>query len=54
MENERLVKLRKNIDNIDKKILKLLNQRAELAIQIAEIKKQKGFLFMILYEREKF
>ncbi|WP_028844269.1 prephenate dehydratase [Thermodesulfovibrio thiophilus] len=45
MENERLAKLRKNIDNIDKKILKLLNQRAELAIQIAEIKKAEGLSF---------
>lgn len=46
MENERLVKLRKNIDNIDKKILKLLNQRAELAIQIAENKKSRRAFFL--------
>lgn len=42
MEYEPLQKFRKEIDQIDKEILKLLNKRAELAIKIGEIKRTKG------------
>ncbi|HIE44519.1 MAG TPA: prephenate dehydratase [Candidatus Omnitrophica bacterium] len=36
-------RLRKEIDKIDKEILRLLNKRAEVAVQIGKIKKEKGF-----------
>ncbi|ACI22155.1 MULTISPECIES: prephenate dehydratase [Thermodesulfovibrio] len=45
MENEKLQNLRDKIDKIDKEILKLLNDRAKLAIKIAEIKKTQGLSF---------
>jgi len=45
MENERLKNLRDKIDRIDQEILRLLNERAKLAIEIAEIKRSKGLSF---------
>lgn len=45
MENERLQNLRDKIDKIDREILKLLSERAKLAIKIAEIKKNQGLSF---------
>lgn len=38
-----LKKLRKKIDSLDKKILDTLTQRVKLALEIAKIKKEKGF-----------
>ncbi len=37
-----LIRLRKQIDQIDQKLLKLLNQRARCAIHIGEIKRREG------------
>lgn len=45
MENERLKNLRDEIDRIDREILKLLNDRAQIAIEIAKIKRAKGLSF---------
>lgn len=45
MNNEKLQKLRKEIDEIDRGILRLLNERARIALEIAEIKKNKGLVF---------
>ena len=36
-----LLKLRKNIDQVDRQIISLLNERAELATQVACLKKKK-------------
>ena len=37
-----LARLRLRIDRIDKKLLRLLNQRASAALQIGRVKKQNG------------
>ena len=37
-----LKKLRKKIDLLDKKLLEVINQRVEIALKIAELKKKKG------------
>jgi len=50
--SEELKRLRKRIDQIDKTLLELLNERAELARKIGEIKKEKG-LDIHVPERER-
>lgn len=45
MTKEEIQKLRAQIDKIDKKILTLLNERVQLALKIAEIKKKQGSPF---------
>ncbi|GAB6184218.1 prephenate dehydratase [Thermodesulfovibrio hydrogeniphilus] len=45
MEDGVLDSLREEIDKIDKQILKLLNKRANIALKIGEIKRQKGLQF---------
>ncbi len=45
MEDGVLEELRKQIDKLDKQILDLLNKRAEVALKIGEIKRQKGLKF---------
>lgn len=45
MVNAELQNLREEIDKIDREILRLLNERARLAVKIAEIKKVQGFSF---------
>ncbi len=45
MVDEKLRKLRDTIDKIDVEILRLLNERAKIAIEIAETKKAKGLSF---------
>ncbi len=45
MENDILKKLRKEIDEIDLKILELLNKRAKIALKIGEIKTAKKIPF---------
>jgi len=40
--SQRLKKNRKKIDLIDRKLLKLLNQRLHVALEIGKIKKQMG------------
>ena len=47
----RLLTLRKNIDNIDDKLLELLNKRADLVLEVGKIKKKKQSRFHVL-ERE--
>ena len=42
-----LEELRKKIDEIDKKILKLLSERAEIAVKIGKLKKDKGIPFYV-------
>ncbi len=39
-EKEKLAKVRSRIDEVDKKLLELLNDRTNLILQVAEIKKQ--------------
>lgn len=43
--DEGLERLRKEIDSIDQNILELLNKRAEIAIEIAKIKREKNLKF---------
>lgn len=43
--NGDLERLRKEIDSIDQKILELLNKRAEIAIEIAKVKREKNLKF---------
>jgi chorismate mutase/prephenate dehydratase len=47
-----LKKFRDNIDVIDKKILKLLNQRAEIAKTVAEYKKASNNTLIFRPDRE--
>ena len=42
---ENLNLLRKQIDTINYQLLKLLNERVQIALQIAELKLQSGILF---------
>jgi chorismate mutase/prephenate dehydratase len=44
---EKLSKLREEIDLIDRKLLELLNKRAELARKVGEIKREKGIPFYV-------
>lgn len=45
MAEDKIEQLRKEIDEIDKTLLELLNQRGILAIKIGEAKRKKGLLF---------
>ena len=47
-----LKKFRDNIDAIDKKILKLLNQRADIAKNVAEYKKSSNNTLIFRPDRE--
>jgi chorismate mutase/prephenate dehydratase len=47
-----LKKFRDNIDALDKKILKLLNQRADIAKNVAEYKKSSNNTLIFRPERE--
>jgi len=47
-----LKKFRDNIDALDKKILKLLNQRADIAKDVAEYKKSSNNTLIFRPERE--
>ncbi len=49
---DKLRKLRDEIDNIDKEIVRLLNKRAALSFKVGEIKRAKN-IDIIDYEREK-
>ncbi len=44
---KRLETLRREIDQIDREILSLLNRRAELAKEVGEIKKREGLPFYV-------
>ena len=39
---ERLLQLRKNIDEVDEELLKVLNRRAELVIEVGQIKQKEN------------
>ena len=47
-----LKKFRTNIDTIDKKLLKLLNQRANIAKQVADYKKSSNNKIIFRPDRE--
>ncbi|MDW7973623.1 MAG: chorismate mutase, partial [Thermodesulfovibrio sp.] len=50
---EAIQKLREEIDKIDEKILKLLNERAKLALKIAEIKRKESSPFYDVVREKK-
>ena len=39
---ERLLQLRENIDEVDEELLKVLNRRAELVIEVGQIKQKEN------------
>lgn len=53
MVKEAIQKLREEIDKIDEKILKLLNERAKLALKIAEIKRKESSPFYDVVREKK-
>lgn len=40
---DRLIELRKQIDNIDSKIIKLIEKRFEISREIGKLKRENGF-----------